>query len=317
MSTPFYFVLNPLEVAGPTPIELISAHYLQKANLAQIQLIQRHLRTQYSRHFPLPAYEYEWLQETKNEQGGTVRNSKSLMPDEFRYWVICFTGPNTHTEKLQLALNLLKSDLDLGFHFMYGKEGQHQGVISGHLNVSSYFESHNHMSENMGKGSYPIEAKDLQNINGYFESIKACEQDHPNIYKAVSDFFILKSLPRNSSLLVLGCFAVIESLVTHDPKDDFDSLNHQISTKMSLLSKRFERQLDYEKHFGALDREKVWKLLYGYRSTLAHGTTANFGAQFHILRNHGNAFDFLKEAAKLTLLFAMKEPEFLADLKKC
>ena len=61
-------------------------------------------------------------------------------------------------------------------------------------------------------------------------------------------------------------------LVTHDTKDDFDSLNHQISTKMTLLSKRYQRQLDYSGHFGANNHEQIWKKLYGYRSALAHGT---------------------------------------------
>ena len=59
------------------------------------------------------------------------------------------------------------------------------------------------------------------------------------------------------------------------------------------------------------------KKLYGYRSALAHGTPADFKTKFQILKDPATVLNFLKEATKLTLLFAMKEPEFLADLKKC
>ena len=299
---------------GQVPVELIPGHFLQKADMEQTNLIREQLHRHYARHYPLPAYEYEWLEEVKDDKGGSSRGSRELSPNQYRYWIISFDAPNTHTDALQLAVNLLQDDLDLGFHFMYWK-GESQGIISGHSNVSSYFESHPGMFEKGGADT--IDAAQLSVISDYFQSIKACEKDQPHIYKTVRDFFQLKSLPRNSSMVILGYFAAIESLVTHDPKDDFNSLNHQISTKMALLSKRFERQLDYDSHFGQLGREQVWKKLYGYRSALAHGTPADFKTKFQILKDPANAHNFLKEAAKLVLLFAMKEPDFLADLKKC
>jgi hypothetical protein len=315
MKKSFCFILNPLEVTGNLPVELIPAHFLQKADVEQVGLIRDQLHRNYARHWPLPAYDHEWLEEIKDDKGGSKKESRELSPDKFRYWIVTFDGPNTHIQELQLAANLLKQDLDFGFIFIYQKDGKSGGIISGHSNISSYFESR--LSLFIGNGAVTMEAAEFSVISSYVQSIKACEKGQPHIYKAVQDFFQLKSLPRNSSMVILGYFAVIESLVTHDPKDDFDSLNHQISTKMSLLSKRFERQLDCDGHFGQLDVEQIWKKLYGYRSALAHGTPADFKTKFQILKDPSCALTFLKEAAKLTLLFAMKEPEFLADLKKC
>ncbi len=313
MKQSFCFVLNPLEVTGNTPVELIANHFLQKADAEQTRLIRNELHRNYSRHYPHPAYEYEWSPEAKDGS----RSSHQLTQDKFRYWVVTFERTNIRADDLQLATNLLKNDLDFGFHFVYHNEGENAGIISGHSNISSFFESHESMFGNTGNGALVLDAVELSVVKGYVEAIKSTEQAHLQIHTAVKDFTQLKSLPRKSNLVVLGYFAIIESLVTHDPKDDFDSLNHQISTKMSLLSKKFERQLDYKGCFGETSHEQAWKKLYGYRSALAHGTPVDFKTKFQILKNQFNANAFLKEAVKLTLLFAMEQPEFLADLKKC
>ena len=87
---------------------------------------------------------------------------------------------------------------------------------------------------------------------------------------------------------------------------------------MSLLSKRFQRELDYTLHFPQLPKpEEVWKKVYSYRSAIAHGGEANFDGEFKSLLNGDNIREFLKESLKLLLLYALKEPEFIADLQKC
>jgi len=304
-------------MTGQEPVQLVAGHFLQKASESQIEQIKGHLNTHYFRHFTWPPYEYEWLDEAIDENGNKSRSTRPLPKEKYRYWVISFFGPNTQTARLQLAVNLLKKDLDLGSHFMFDKEGKGAGIIFGYPNVSSYFEDHLPIFETSGKSIFTVDSSNFSQVEQYFKSIEVAEKEQPQIYRSVKDFFQIKSLPRNSDLVVLGYFAILEALITHDPKKDFDSLNHQISTKMSLLSKRFERQLDYGLHFGESDNEKIWKKLYGYRSALAHGTPADFGTKFKMLKDSANVLNFVKEAVKLTLLFAMKETELLADLKKC
>lgn len=125
----------------------------------------------------------------------------------------------------------------------------------------------------------------------------------------------------NRSLLkTLSYFSIIECLLTHQPKpsDTMDSLTRQITYKMLLLSKRFERELVYKTHFpSSTEPEKVWRMLYQYRSVIAHGGEVDFGKTFSTLVSRDKVTDFLKEGLKLLLLYSLKEPEFLADLQKC
>jgi hypothetical protein len=209
---------------------------------------------------------------------------------------------------------LLKNDLDIGFGFLHTPPPYGPAFVIRNNQTFSFLEAHKLSNEAL---SFTTEA--LREIGMIFSLLNTTEQKYPIVYRLAQRFSALKSFPRQSEMVILGHFSVIEALVTHDPnpKEEYDSLNHQISTKMPLLSKRFERQLDYGGCFGQLDREQVWKKLYGYRSALAHGTPADFKTKFQLLKDPANAENFLKEAAKLTLLFAMKEPEFLADLKKC
>ncbi len=264
----------------------------------------------------MPAYEVSWMDDENNDNARKSRRTYDIAPEKWRYWVIAHDGPNEHIHELELAASLLHNDLDFGFIFLRWEDGKGPVGFGTGKGTSSYFESC-WLWTTIGDGSMKITTEEMCAVDGYFNAIKNCEKAQPYIYKAISEFFQLKALPRQSSMIILGYFAVIESLVAHNPKDDFDSLNHQISTKMTLLSKRFERQLDYAGQFGQLEREKILKKLYAYRSALAHGTPADFKTQFQILKDPATVLNFLKEATKLTLLFAMKEPEFLADLKKC
>ena len=86
---------------------------------------------------------------------------------------------------------------------------------------------------------------------------------------------------------------------------------------MNLLSKRFERPLDYKSFFGIDSSDKVWGKLYDYRSHLAHGDEPDFGKRFKILQKSANAIKFLKEASKLLIKLALAEPQLISDLKQC
>ena len=75
---------------------------------------------------------------------------------------------------------------------------------------------------------------------------------------------------------MLGLFSVIEMILTHNPTDNLhDSLRHQVSTKMVLLSRRF---LKNNRHtmFPAVDAWALWKALYDWRSQIAHGEESDF-----------------------------------------
>lgn len=166
-----------------------------------------------------------------------------------------------------------------------------------------------------------IENDELREITYNYNQIVALDVGrYPNVSKAISDFHQTKCITNRSSLKILAYFSIIECLLTHSPlpADRTDSITRQISAKMSLLSKRFQREIQYESFFPNITGiEKVWRKLYDYRSAIAHGENPDFTHNFRVLTSTDNIRPFLVESCKLIILYALKEPEFLADLQKC
>lgn len=150
----------------------------------------------------------------------------------------------------------------------------------------------------------------------YFELIKNSAETKIPAHFALREFYDLNSLPHQSNHHILGCFAVIESLLTHNPNDKEigDSLTHQLKTKLNLLESRFVRELDFSP-FGKTSKEKVWSTLYKYRSYIAHGNRFDFDKDFATLKSRDVALGFLREVTKLVIISALKEPKFIEDLK--
>jgi hypothetical protein len=115
-------------------------------------------------------------------------------------------------------------------------------------------------------------------------------------------------------MYTLGLFAVIESLLTHDPKGGYDSLGHQIRSKIPLLDRRMEKRLDYTV-FQNANADSLWKKLYDYRSTIAHGGRADFSGPLNVLKTPKTVSDFLDTAVKALIRHATKEPELVFDLR--
>jgi len=143
--------------------------------------------------------------------------------------------------------------------------------------------------------------------------------DFPEILRAMNMFDSLSLLPVKSEFHVLGLFAIIEMLITHNPKleDRGDSITHQMQSKIPLLSRRFDRQLDFSSFFGNATEKKVWAALYKYRSALAHGGVPDFQGDLQILKNANNAKAFLKEVVKALLRHSLQEPQLYRDLRAC
>jgi hypothetical protein len=325
MENSFYFILNPLNFEDENPFELIPGYFLKKPDASQLALIAGKLNGfSMLSHWP-PfhhlGYNCDWVPHHNPDGKSAGSKLEKLPAEQWRYWIIGFKGERPHQisddsdiGKIQCSVNLLQKDLDIGFGFLYAPAPYGSAFTLRNNQTFTFLEAHKVSNE-----AVAVTTNELKEVSAIYSLLKKTEQNHSPIYRLAQRFSESKSLPRQSDMITLGCFSVIEALVAHDPnpKEEYDSLNHQISTKMTLLSKRFERQLDYEGNFGQMDREKIWKQLYSYRSALAHGASAEFKTKFKNLKSLSCVLSFLKEATKLTLLFAMKEPEFLADLKKC
>ena len=104
-----------------------------------------------------------------------------------------------------------------------------------------------------------MEAAEIKEIAANYHLIKHAQALHPILFRAVRRFNYLRALPQQSEFTLVAYFAVLESLVTHCPggTETFDSLSHQLRTKMELLCKRFQRALDYTVFGGGLKGAKL------------------------------------------------------------
>ncbi len=129
----------------------------------------------------------------------------------------------------------------------------------------------------------------------------------------------LKRIPKESELLTIGYFSIIEALITHAPRLDesLDSISHQLKNKLILLRKRFERKIEYSSYFLDTKEKTIWALLYSYRSHIAHGGIPDFTKKFQVLKSKEVVLDFLRENIKCLILCSLREPELMSDLKNC
>jgi Apea-like HEPN len=315
MKKSFCFILNPLDAEPELRSELISGHVFRKAEPDQILAIKEKLAL-YLLPGHTPQYEFTYVPSEGSTTSNRSWNSKTLPPDQWRYWVIEFTGMNSETEHLALSLSLQESEIELGFEFLYpeGLTGYAFGLRTAQV-VSFFLE----INVNPIQPITRIAAEDLKQVQLVATQLALAKAANPSAYYAAHRFFHLNALPRRSEMLIIGYFSLIESLIAHKPRlaESLDSINHQLQAKLVLLSKRFDQEPTYTNQFNSLSGQKLWKRLYSYRSTIAHESLVSIDEHFSDLESTQKVVSFLKRTLKLLLRLALKEPELIADLKNC
>jgi len=316
----FVFVLNLVNVSGELPLEVAPGHFFEKADSEQIAKIKNLLRLfrgygPSALLFP-PPYETDIIEVPGERPGSFSYRREPLPEDKWRYWIISFEGSNMELEYVASAASLLEHDLELGFT-VFGKSllrSAEEGYGWHAPSLFNFFDS-----PESYKPATVMNADELAEISKNYHLVKSISPEHKHINRALSKLRDLKSLARDSELVSIGLFSIIESLITHSPKltESADSLSHQIRTKMPLLRKRFGRQLNYTEYFDPAPEETIWSKLYEYRSRIVHGEEPNCSGSLQVLKETKAVVRFLRETVKLVLLLALQEPIFLTDLKKC
>ncbi|MGA7194142.1 MAG: hypothetical protein WBW94_10960 [Anaerolineales bacterium] len=337
MPNSFAFVLNPLIIEGSKndPIEITPNYFLQKADEEQINVLKQTWPKLPASLFWLNSYEYEY---------GLVNRPKHepsrLGPADWRYWVISHAGHTSQRQKqttffiLECAMSLSKSNLETGLLF-FDKQGNsyqwnyrsfysyffdypsggHPATQIEYKEIQEIGTNHTLLDEFMKK-MYTIhiysKGQKVDDINQYYQ------ENFEYIDYAIRRYVDLKALPRYSGLTIIGLFSIIESLITHDPKQNIDdSLNHQLKTKIPLLRKKFHRPLDYQNYFSSANEETILGKLYDFRSKIVHQGKETIEKDNKILNNLESVTDFLRETTRLLIMLAVREPQFVTDLKKC
>jgi len=155
----------------------------------------------------------------------------------------------------------------------------------------------------------------LRQVKAAHTGLMKIHKNHPEIPRAIDMLNDLRMVPNHADLYMLGLFAIIELLLTHNPqdRDNADSLTHQVSTKIPLLDKKLPERIDY-RPFTATPA-KVWRKLYGYRSKIAHGAKVDFARDFRELKSPDVARDFVQMTCQKLIRHAIQEPDLYEDLK--
>ncbi len=250
--------------------------------------------------------------------GGTIER---VSQDQWRYFVIAFNGTEKSAETvedIQSAFDLSPIELERGFTGSYGLPTQPPGTYGAASRPVMFFHILREAQSQRNSFFKDISRNDLEITKKIYLEIQQNNNTPSDVRKILSQLRELKGLPHESPLRFLGYFAILESLLTHDPKpgDPYDSITRQVQKKVALLDHRFERHIDYTP-FGDTSSEKIWSRMYGYRSCLAHGGTPDFGRDLKVLIDHEHALNLLKETVKSTVVQALAEPQLLFDLREC
>jgi hypothetical protein len=306
---------NVLDFRVALPIEIAPTLRIERATESQVAKLQSmltHMCPGFSN--ARGYYENSW-ETTKTSETSWDAFPTPLAPEDWRYFLLTFSGNGMDAHHFLRAANLVPPYLNsfanvhtdgefgTGNAFAWGGDELHS--------VLTYQSSDPRTLQ-------VVDSSHLNEARASYLALKTLDQrKHAGIARAVTLLYGLRWVSASSDLRVLGLFAVIEMLLTHNPneKELGDSLSHQISTKIPLLSARFSNPVSYDTFAKNTDPQKIWKKLYSYRSKIAHGDTVDFASGLQVLKDRHTTNTFLEEFTRRLVRHALREPELVDGLK--
>lgn len=309
------FVLNVERLVGMPSngsIPIAPDHELRRANAEEILAIKEVLRGFYGEE------ENWWRWECRRLLGDKGEWSFEKLPvDQWRYFVISFPAyPDATVCAIERALSLATPDVRLGFSVI---KAQYKELTMPALSFepARLFQQ----IQRVRTGSLRFVDVNESDVGGFVTlctQISNFKHDCVDMDSLIGQVIDLEALPERSPLVFLGYFALLESILTHQPKksDTIDSITRQIIRKTALLDNRWQPRLDYSDFNGARP-ETVWSAMYNYRSCLAHGGRPDFAKDLKVLSDRWNALRLLKDTLKATVRQVLAEPQLVVDLRNC
>ena len=310
----FLIVSSVLDVQVGLPAVITPSIRIDRPDADQIEMIRTVLiQMAGGVGNPTSYYECEW-RKTDLESGARYE-SAPLKPADWRYYIVAYTGTRRETYKVLDAANLISSALEAFAHvdtdgeFGAGRRVRWGGdAIRG---VTFYRRACPAVVKVFDEAA-------LDQLKSAHQQLLELDRErYKGIARAIDMMKELKRIPLQSNLRVLMLFATIEMLLTHKPSDEAvgDSLSHQISTKVPLLSKRFSEPLSYDRFYPITQPDEVWKKLYQCRSQIAHGEPIDFEENLRDLKGLDNVHRFLEDAVRRLVRHSLDEPDLVDALK--
>jgi hypothetical protein len=167
-----------------------------------------------------------------------------------------------------------------------------------------------------------LTAGDLEEIRDLVTRIRNLPPAANFVLEAMDRFKQVELISYDSDFHIFGLFTIVEYLLTHAPRleDRSDSLTKQISAKCPAINQRFPAPVVLADFFEPMTDEKGWKILYSYRSAIAHGGRIDFRktyskSDYRQLRSRDAVFAYLHQFTQRLLKYTLCEPKSVSDLK--
>ncbi|WP_420589783.1 hypothetical protein [Bacterioplanoides sp.] len=242
-------------------------------------------------------------------------------PSQWRHAVIECSDPNLFYWNVNIAFSIAEVDLRMGYVTLESGATSTPYLEFSMLNIRNSLGAMFVDHELPSACKVNLLKKDLNLI------IPKLNMEFPSeVRKIISLYLSLDNLPDSSPFKVLGYFSVIEGLLSHSPQpeDRMDSIQRQLIRNINLLNNRLkliDRDINFSA-FGETNITKVLKLLYAYRSAVAHGgkieTPIKAISKLRQTKeetDHLWVHDWLRLMTKRLILAAIIEPELVMDLK--
>jgi hypothetical protein len=303
------FVFNKIRIEAELPFELSENCWLSKATTDQLKHIKEYLEKLTFTGNPYLRYEYDPV----SCEDGNGEAMVHLPEDQWRYYVVSSPADGyTNTILHQLAAI---SEVPLDLQALTLLEPY---CNWGHtpVHVMRYLVA--------PENSRPVVVtcamiEDLRALIGLVSEVDNASGDGLDLSKAAKALAMFDAsnlLVHHQDAQCLALFSIIEMLLTHKPdaKDPGDSITRQIRNKIPLINRRFDRPIDFGETFAAKP-EKVWTLLYEFRSAIAHGGEPDFEKGLVALGSYEKALNFLVHVVKALIRHSLREPQLMRDLK--
>jgi hypothetical protein len=309
----FHLIGNVFDVQVPLPLEIAPGLRFERPDEEQLKIIDRLISNMLPLHDARSDFECRW-------ESGPIKGSMTrvrLPVTEWRYLLLTHGGNNISALHFLQAATVVEPTL-FWLATAHTAEEFGRGHAIGWGVDSLGYHRQFFARQNAQDKTQILDQPAVDRMRSSYRALQALNRtDHPGIYRAVELFSLFNRLHLANFLDVLAMFMLIEMLLTHNPneKEVGDSLNHQIVHKIPFVFERMGEAIDYSCFTKHVPERKIWALLYGYRSAVAHGNQPDFNSKLSALGDSTTADRFLAGITRTLLRHALDDPDLFEGLK--
>ncbi|WP_265281107.1 HEPN domain-containing protein [Verminephrobacter aporrectodeae] len=247
-------------------------------------------------------------------------NIKKRNPDNYQYWMISYWRKYQDRE-LEQAIEL--ADPSITPVMVLNRPHETAGGWTRRCAILSWLEVSLTLEPTV------IAAKDIKNIEQARNSLLIFSHNDDTrfdfIRRNLDVFLDLKEISKLRALYVVGIFSILEGLLTTQKGTvGKKSITRQLQDKLAAVHERLAEPLNLQSYFenrSTPEFKEIIKILYNYRSDIAHGNISDLAKNIGIsgshdsIRVHRMVCDFLHALTRRLILHAIQYPEEMRSLK--